>query len=161
GLVLFASEMKALLVCPELRRTLDPTAIEDYFAYGYVPESKAIYRDVAKVPPGHVLVVRRGRKVPTPTPYWDLPFSEPKQADEAAVAEELIPRLRDAVKMRLISEVPLGAFLSGGVDSSAVVAMMAECADRVDSFSIGFTQAAYDESSYAERIAAQFKTRHY
>jgi asparagine synthase (glutamine-hydrolysing) len=161
GLVLFASEMKALLTCPELRRSLDPTAIEDYFAYGYVPESKSIYRDVHKVPPGHVLVVRRGQQMPPPRMYWDLAFDDGSRITEGEAQEELIARLREAVKIRLISEVPLGAFLSGGVDSSAVVAMMAETSDRVDSFSIGFTQAAFDESEYAERVADQFKTRHH
>jgi asparagine synthase (glutamine-hydrolysing) len=161
GRLLFSSEMKALLVSPDLPRRINHQAVEDYFAYGYVPESKAIYRDVQKVPPGHVLVVRRGRPVPPPQPYWDIAFKDGGATDEKAVADELIERLREAVKIRLISEVPLGAFLSGGVDSSSVVAMMAETAEDVKSFSIGFTQAAYDESAYAERVAQQYRTHHH
>ena len=132
GLVLFASELKALLTCPDLRRNIAPAAIEDYFSYGYVPESKSIYSDVSKVPPGHFLTIRRGRKLPAPRAYWDLSFDEGSTITEGEACEELVKRLREAVKMRLISEVPLGAFLSGGVDSSAVVAMMAETSDLVD-----------------------------
>ena len=160
GRVLFGSELKALLVCPDLRRDLDPTAIEDYFAYGYVPESKSIYRSVGKLPPAHYLTVRRGRAMPAPQAYWDLSFGEPVAIDAAQAAEELVARLGEAVKIRLISEVPLGAFLSGGVDSSAVVALMAGAIDPVNTFSIGFKQAAFDESAYAERVARQYRTRH-
>jgi len=162
GMLLFASELKALLVHPELPRRLDPTAVEDFFAYGYVPETKSIYRDVAKLAPAHHLTVRRGQKIPPPVEYWDLACREdgPKREDEAC--EQLVAMLQDAVKVRLISEVPLGAFLSGGVDSSAVVALMAEGSQEpVNSFSIGFKQAEYDETAYADQVARQFHTRHF
>jgi asparagine synthase (glutamine-hydrolysing) len=160
GRVLFGSELKALLVCPDLRRDLDPTAIEDYFAYGYVPEGKSIYRGVGKLPPAHFLTVRRGRALPAPQAYWDLAFGATAKISEAQAAEELIAKLREAVRIRLISEVPLGAFLSGGVDSSAVVALMAGAIDPVNTFSIGFKQAAFDESAYAEQVANQYRTQH-
>jgi asparagine synthase (glutamine-hydrolysing) len=161
GRLLFGSELKALLVCPELKRRLDPTAIEDYFAYGYVPESKSIYRDVGKLPPAHFLTLRRGHGLAAPRAYWDLAFDDGVKIAEAAARDELIERLRDAVKMRLVSDVPLGAFLSGGVDSSAVVAMMADTSELVNSFSIGFIQAEFDETGYSDRVAALFGTHHH
>jgi asparagine synthase (glutamine-hydrolysing) len=161
GRLLFGSELKALLVCPDLPRRLDPTAIEDYFAYGYVPESKSIYRTVAKLPPAHFLTVRRGHGLAAPRAYWDLAFEDDAKISEAAARDELIECLRDAVKTRLVSDVPLGAFLSGGVDSSAVVAMIADTSELVNSFSIGFIQAAFDETEYSDRVAALFGTHHY
>ena len=162
GLLLFASEMKALLVCPGVPRSINLTAVEDYFAYGYVPESKSIYHHILKLPPGHHLTLIRGRHRAKPTQYWDLSFADGSEiGSEEQVQHELVEQLREAVRMRLISEVPLGAFLSGGVDSSAVVAMMAETSDLVNSFSIGFTQAAYDETQYADEVAARYGTRHH
>ncbi len=162
GRLLFASEMKALLVCPDVPRRINPPAVEDYFAYGYVPESKSIYSDIFKLPPGHHLSIIRGRQVAKPVRYWDLTFDRAHQfRTEEQAEEELLDKLRGAVRSRLISEVPLGAFLSGGVDSSAVVAMMAETTDLVNSFSIGFTQAAFDETEYADEVAARYKTRHH
>ncbi|MBV9523244.1 MAG: 7-cyano-7-deazaguanine synthase, partial [Alphaproteobacteria bacterium] len=108
------------------------------------------------------LSIRRGHGIAAPAEYWDLAFSGTRQIGEEAACEELIERLREAVTIRLISEVPLGAFLSGGVDSSAVVALMAErSAEPVNSFSIGFNQAEYDETTYAERVATRYGTRHH
>jgi len=161
GLLLFASEMKALLVCPAVQQRINPTAVEDYFAYGYVPESKSIYGDIHKVPPAHFLAVRRGRPMQAASSYWDLAFDDDRAISEQQAQRELIERLRESVKMRLISEVPIGAFLSGGTDSSAIVGMMAEISGLVSSFSIGFTQAAFDESQYAEMVAAQYNTLHH
>ncbi len=162
GRLLFASEMKALLVCPEVPRGINLTAVEDYFAYGYVPESKSIYSHIFKLPPGHHLTVVRGRHRAEPVQYWDLSFDGDWEfRTEEQAQHELLDQMREAVRMRLISEVPLGAFLSGGVDSSAVVAMMAETSDLVNSFSIGFTQAAYDETQYADDVATLYNTRHY
>ncbi len=162
GRLLFASEMKALLACPDVPRHINPAAVEDYFAYGYVPESKSIYSDILKLPPGHHLTVIRGRQRKNPVQYWDLSFEcGSKVKTEEQAQHELLDQLRDSVRMRLISEVPLGAFLSGGVDSSAVVAMMAETSDLVNSFSIGFTQSSYDETQYADEVAARYNTRHH
>ncbi len=165
GTVLFASELKALLLCPELPRDIDPAAVEDYFAYGYVPDPRSIYRAVAKLPPAHTLTVRRGRvshEPPAPKAYWDIRFDDGGSADPRAVADELLARLREAVDIRLISEVPLGAFLSGGVDSSAVVATMAGLSDDpVNTCSIAFADREYDESRYAAEVAGRYRTRHH
>ena len=162
GRLLFASELKALERHPALARELDPLAVEDYFAYGYVPEPRTIYRGVRKLPPGHTLLLRRGRPVPEPRPYWDVPFRPLPPMDEGEAAEELLRRLEEAVRIRLVAEVPLGAFLSGGVDSSAVVAMMARASEGpVNTCSIAFREADFDESRYAALVAERYRTRHH
>lgn len=160
GTVLFGSELKALTACPQLPRQLDPLAVEDYFGFGYVPEPRSIYKAALKLPPGHTLLLRRGEPVPAPRQFWDLPLeARPVTGD---VSGELIERLREAVRIRLVAEVPLGAFLSGGVDSSAVVAMMAGLStEPVNTCSIAFGEAAFDETVYANDIAQQFRTRHH
>lgn len=161
GTLLFGSELKALLRHPDLPRDIDVTAVEDYFAYGYVPDPRTIYRGVAKLAPGHVLAWRRGEAAPRPRAYWDIAFGADRTMSEKAAVEELTQRLREAVDIRLISEVPLGAFLSGGVDSSAVVALMAGLSeDPVNTCSIGFDQAGYDESRYAALVSERYATRH-
>jgi len=161
GNLIFASELKALLVHPQLKRELDPCAVEEYFAYGYVPDPRTALRDVFKLPPAHTLRIDRGRPLPTPREYWDLPFATTGPISEAEAKAELIERLRDAVRVRLISEVPLGAFLSGGVDSSAVVAMMAGLSkEPVNTCSISFGDPKFDESVFAAEVAQQYHTRH-
>lgn len=161
GTVSFGSELKALMVDPRLVRDIDPLAVEEYFAYGYVPDPRSIYKSVRKLAPGHVLTWRRGAAIPSPRQYWDLDFTSRVSGSETEICEELVARLREAVDIRLVSEVPLGAFLSGGVDSSAVVALMAELSDDpVNTCSIGFGDPAFDESRYAAEIATQFKTSH-
>jgi asparagine synthase (glutamine-hydrolysing) len=165
GTLIFASELKALELHPALPRTLAPEAVEDYFAYGYVPEPRTIYRGVLKLPAGHRLSVRRGTARPVPEQYWDIPFLPGRFPDPVAAGEELIWRLREAVRLRLIAEVPLGAFLSGGVDSSAVVALMAQIMERdgtgpVNTCSISFGDPAFNESSYAAAVAQRYATAH-
>lgn len=162
GYLVFASELKALMAHPNLPRELDALAIEDYFAYGYVPEPRSIFRAVHKLPPAQVISLRHGQQnLPAPRPYWDIPFAVLPALDQASAAEELVARLRDAVKVRQIAEVPLGAFLSGGVDSSAVVAMMAGLSSEpIRTCSIGFADPQYDESSYAQRVADLYHTDH-
>lgn len=161
GQLIFSSELKALLLHPKLPREIEPCAVEDYFAYGYVPEPKTILRHAFKLPPAHTLAVRRGRSLPAPRSYWDVPFLPVPVRDENEAGEELICRLREAVKMRLIAEVPLGAFLSGGVDSSAVVAMMAGLSsDPVKTCSISFGDPRFNESEYAAQVAARCHTDH-
>ncbi len=160
--LVFGSELKALLVHPGLAREIDPQAVEEYFAYGYVPDPRTILTGVRKLPPGHTLTIRRGGTVPDPARYWDVPFRSvgPITVDDACA--ELVERLREAVRIRLISEVPLGAFLSGGVDSSAIVSFMAGLQDApVNTCSISFQDAAYDESKYASLVAERYKTRHH
>ncbi|SMF94738.1 asparagine synthase (glutamine-hydrolysing) [Methylomagnum ishizawai] len=161
GCLVFGSELKALLAHPGLPRRIDPQAVEDYFAYGYVPDPKTIYRDVYKLPPGHTLTLRRGGPVGAPVAYWDVPFAVRENLDEAQVRGELIERLREAVDIRRVADVPLGAFLSGGVDSSAVVAMMAGLSEQpVNTCSIAFGDPAYNESRYAAEVAGRYHTHH-
>ncbi len=161
GIFLFASELKALMVHPRFSRELDSRAIEDYFAYGYVPEPRTIFKQALKLPPGYTLAVRCREPLPPPRQYWDVPFKAAAPMSEAQAGEDLIGRLQEAVKIRLVAEVPLGAFLSGGVDSSAVVAMMAGLSDTpVNTCSISFGEAAYDEAEYAAQVAARYHTRH-
>ena len=162
GLLVFASELKSLMACPGVPRDLDPLAVEDYFAYGYIPDPRSIYRAVHKLPAAHRLQWRRGDVRPTIDAFWDLRLQlQPAQSMDA-VAEELVARLTEATRMRLISDVPLGAFLSGGVDSSAVVAVMAGLsADPAKTFSIAFNDPVYDESDYARRIASRYHTDHH
>jgi asparagine synthase (glutamine-hydrolysing) len=130
GRLIFGSEIKALLEAPGLPREVDPRAIEDYFAYGYIPDPRSIFRAVRKLEAGYTLLAERGRGISKPRRYWDVSFQPNgiRTAEEAT--EEVIDRLREAVRMRLISEVPLGAFLSGGVDSSAVVASRPAIPDK-------------------------------
>ncbi|WP_019571957.1 XrtA/PEP-CTERM system amidotransferase [Thioalkalivibrio sp. ALMg3] len=162
GHLIFGSELKALMAHPGMPRHMDPHAVEDYFAFGYVPEPRSIFRGVHKLPPGHTLTVRRGQgNLSEPSEYWDIPFGDSGVADAANAAEELTARLREAVDVRMVAEVPLGAFLSGGVDSSAVVAMMAGLSDDpVRTSSIGFADPAYDESRYARMVAERYHTDH-
>jgi asparagine synthase (glutamine-hydrolysing) len=159
---IFGSELKALLVHPGLRREINPMAVEDYFAYGYVPEPRTIFKEVLKLPPGSTLTLRRGQLASQPVEYWDVPFKAATAPSEQEASEELIFRLRESVKLRLISDVPLGAFLSGGVDSSAVVAMMAGLsAEPVVTCSISFGDPAFNESAYARTVAERYRTHHH
>ena len=161
GTFVFGSELKSLRVHAKLPREIDPTTVEEYFAFGYVPEPKTVYKGVYKLPPGHHLTVRRGQKAVEPKEYWDVSFTRHEHASERAAGEELMARLQEAVKIRMIAEVPLGAFLSGGVDSSAVVAMMAGVSqDPVNTCSISFGDPKFNESQYAEMVAQQFHTAH-
>jgi asparagine synthase (glutamine-hydrolysing) len=162
GHFIFGSELKALLVHPLLRRHIDPQAVADYFSYGYVPDPRTIYKSVSKLAPAHCVTVRRGAASIRPREYWDVRFIETEQADEAVIADELVDRLRAAVSLRMMADVPLGAFLSGGVDSSAVVAMMAQqSAAPVNTCSISFNEQAFDESAYALKVATRFATNHF
>ncbi|HEY0113705.1 MAG TPA: XrtA/PEP-CTERM system amidotransferase [Allosphingosinicella sp.] len=161
GCLAFASELKGLLVHPLLRRTPDARAIEDFLGLGYVPDDACMVEGVRKLAAGHYLLVRRGRPVPEPVRWWDVDFSSPSNASAEDLEEELIERLRQAVRSRMVADVPLGAFLSGGVDSSAVVALMAEASrSAVETCSIGFTEAGHDESEWARRVAERFATNH-
>lgn len=161
GRLLFGSELKSLLACEELPRRLDPLAVEDYFAHGYVPEPRSIFQGVYKLEPGHTLLVRAGEPLPSSRRYWDIPFVYNGVTDENEACLELIDRLREAVEIRMIAEVPLGAFLSGGVDSSAVVAMMAERSEKpVSTCSISFGDPEFDEAVYAKQVAERFVTDH-
>jgi len=162
GFFAFSSELKALRTLSQLNREIDPQAVEDYFAYGYVPEPKTIFKGALKLAPGFTLLQKVGAPMAQPRQYWDVPFKLHGAMSDEEAQEELLTRIREAVKIRLVAEVPLGAFLSGGVDSSAVVAMMAGLNEGpVHTCSIAFNDKAYDESEYASMVAAQYKTDHY
>ncbi|MBW8785899.1 MAG: amidotransferase 1, exosortase A system-associated, partial [Novosphingobium sp.] len=161
GSLIFGSELKALTAHPLLRREADPLAIEDYLAWGYVPDSRSILKGISKLPAGHYLHVRQGRPMPAPVQWWDVSFAERRRGRPADLEAELLHLLRQAVTSRMIADVPLGAFLSGGVDSSSVVALMAEASNApVRTCSIGFDVPALDESGYARGIAQRFATDH-
>jgi asparagine synthase (glutamine-hydrolysing) len=159
--LVFATELKALMIHPGLDTTLRPEAVEDYFAFGYVPDPKTIFKGASKLAPGHTLTVKRGKPVPNPRQYWDVEFKDCGIVDPGRLDEELIERLSASINRRLIAEVPLGAFLSGGVDSSAIVALMAGLNDGpVNTCSISFGDPAYNESRFASMVAERYKTRH-
>jgi asparagine synthase (glutamine-hydrolysing) len=163
--LVFGSEIKSLLAHPAVPRELDPSAIPAYLTFGYVPTPRTFYAGIRSLPPGHVLVLDDGG-TPAIRSYWDPPLAgddAPAHAGGlAAQARDVRGLLRDAVGRRLISDVPLGAFLSGGIDSSAVVGLMAEQMDEpVRTFTIGFDdQEGFDERPYAEQIARRFRTEH-
>jgi asparagine synthase (glutamine-hydrolysing) len=162
GMWLFGSELKALLAHGTLRRDIDPRSVEDYFAFGYIPEPRTIFSSAAKLPPAHTLCLRRGRPNSGPRCYWDVRFTGDNPISAADAQAELLDRLRQSVRLRMISEVPLGAFLSGGVDSSAVVAMMAgQSAGPVNTCSISFDDPAFDETVFAQQVADRYRTRHF
>ena len=158
--ILFGSELKALIEVDGLPRDLDAEAICDYFSFGYIPAPKSIYRAARKVLPGHYLVVStRGIR---DVEYWDVSFSKVENRTEEEWCELLRHQLCEATRVRLMSDVPLGAFLSGGVDSSSVVAMMAHIMKRpVTTCSIGFEEEEYNEAHYARLIAQHFQTDHH
>ena len=161
GTLLFGSELKSILQHPGLRRDIDPMAVEQYFALGYVAEPNTIFRQALKLPPAHTLVIRRGETPAAPKRYWDVNFDAVQPMGLAQATDELVERLRESVRLRMIAEVPLGAFLSGGVDSSAVVAMMAGLSDTpVNTCSISFADPQYNESAFASMVADRYQTRH-
>ncbi len=161
GSLAFASELKGLTAHPLLRRDLDPLAVEDYLTWGYVPDHRSILAGVQKLPAGHSLTLRHGTPVPQPVQWWDISFTERRQGRAADLEAELLHLLRQAVTSRMVADVPLGAFLSGGVDSSSVVALMAEAnRNPVNTCSIGFDEAALDETAYAALVADRFGSNH-
>ena len=161
GSVIFGSELKALLAHPLLRRAPDLSAVEDYIALGYVPDDACIVAGVKKLGAGEHLRLVRGKGLVAPKRWWDVTFADRSTAKPATLAEELVALMSDAVKLRMVADVPLGAFLSGGVDSSAVVAMMAEQSSRaVKTCTIGFDVESLDERAHADHVARRFATDH-
>jgi asparagine synthase (glutamine-hydrolysing) len=161
GCLLFASEIKALLeVEPDLSK-VEPAALLDYFSVGYIPDPKTAFAAISKLPPGHTLEFRGGRV--SLHQYWDLPaYGGNDPGSEEACLEEVEQRLSEAVRIRLMSEVPLGALLSGGVDSSIIVALMARASGaRVKTFSIGFRETDFSEAVHARAVAQKFGTEHH
>ena len=161
GTLVFGSELKSLMAHPGLKRDIDPLALEEYFALGYVAEPRCIFHQARKLPPAHTLAIRRGDTIGEPREFWDVKFTldNPMSVEDACA--ELTQRLQESVRLRMIAEVPLGAFLSGGVDSSAVVQAMAGLsAEPVNTCSIAFDDPAYNESEFAKLVADRYRTNH-
>jgi asparagine synthase (glutamine-hydrolysing) len=162
GKLIFGSELKSLLAHGGLSREIDPFAVEEYFALGYVAEPRSIFRMARKLPAAHTLTWRRGSSLPKAREYWNVRFSLDNRLSVDDACAELNDRLAESVRLRMISEVPLGAFLSGGVDSSAVVAKMAGLsAGPVTTCSIAFSDPAFDESAFAQTVADRYRTNHH
>ncbi|MCV2217522.1 XrtA/PEP-CTERM system amidotransferase [Thauera sp. Sel9] len=162
GTLAFGSELKVLMQHPGLDRRIDPLAVEEYFALGYVAEPRTIFLGAKKLGSGESLCIRRGQPVSEPKQYWDVRFTLDNPLSLGDATAELTERLRESVRLRMISEVPLGAFLSGGVDSSAVVATMAGLSDEpVNTCSIGFDDPKFNESEFAQMVAGRYRTNHF
>jgi asparagine synthase (glutamine-hydrolysing) len=162
GTLAFGSELKVLMQHPALDRRIDPLGVEEYFALGYVAEPRTIFLGARKLGAGESLCIRRGQPIPEPRQYWDVRFTLDNDIGLADASAELTERLRESVRLRMIAEVPLGAFLSGGVDSSAVVATMAGLSDEpVNTCSIAFDDPKYNESEFAQKVADCYRTTHF
>jgi len=160
GSFVFGSELKSILEHPDVEREIDLEALDAYLTLGYVPDPLSIFRHIRKLPPGHTLTYSQGRV--TLEEYWDFNFVPDTSRTEESYAEELRPLLEDAVRARLVADVPLGAFLSGGIDSSTVVALMAKAMGQpVKTFSIGFREDSYNELKYARLTAEKYGTDHH
>ncbi|MDX1932936.1 MAG: asparagine synthase (glutamine-hydrolyzing) [Capsulimonadales bacterium] len=167
--IVFGSELKALCAHPDFLPEIDPVALTRFLRYAYVPTPLSIYRNAAKLPPGTILTFTENDTAfsPRPVPYWSLTetvntaLREPFTGSEEEATDAFLERARQAVRLRLIADVPLGAFLSGGLDSSLVVALMQEASSRpVRTFCIGFTEEAYNEADQARAVAAALGTDH-
>ena len=162
GGLAFASELQALHVTPDFDGGIDLFALDLYLHFQYIPAPFSIYRSVRKLPPGHTLTWDAKRGVRGPTRYWSLQFQPDRKIGEDEWLERLDAALRDSVRCHLVSDVDFGAFLSGGLDSSTVVAYMSELLDRpVKTFSIGFEHDSYDETRYAREVSRRFGTEHH
>lgn len=157
--LVFGSEIKSLLES-NIPREVDPIALDEYLVYRYVPTPLTLFKNVKKLPAAHVLIYENGQ-ISTKR-YWELPFTSTNQDDEATALERIRSLLKEAVQIRLMSEVPLGAFLSGGIDSSVVVGFMSQLLSQpVKTFSIGFEEDTYSELPYARKVAQHFHTDHH
>ncbi len=162
GALVFGSELKSVLSMTRVARSIDPSALSDYFSFLYVPCPKTIYKGIRKLPPAHVMCVKDGRA--EIKRYWRLGFAEDRRRKEEDLVEECLGLLRDTVAREMISDVPLGAFLSGGIDSSIVVALMSGISKTpVETFTIGYEgdRNPFDERLYAGMVARKYGTRHH
>jgi asparagine synthase (glutamine-hydrolysing) len=158
--LVFASEIKAILQDPEVPMAIDLQAVDAYLSFQFIPHPLTIYQAIRKLPPAHRLIWEQGDV--TIEPYWHLDFSRKTPIRDGELTEALRAQLGEATRMRLASDVPLGALLSGGMDSSVVVALMSRAMDKpVQTFSIGFAEEAYNELPYAQQVAQQFRTDHH
>ena len=160
GRLVFASELKSLLQLPDVSRELDPSAIDEYFTYQYIPHPNSVFKDIRKLPPAHYAEFKEGQlRIES---YWNPDFTFERPIQFRRACQRMHELLEDATALRMQSDVPLGAFLSGGVDSSLIVALMQKYSEQpVKTFSIGFPVAEYDESSYAKQVADYLGTEHH
>ncbi len=162
----FASELKSLTLLPGLSKKIDAKAIEQYFALGYAAEPHTIYQQVSKLPPGHTLSIKLGDTTPVIEQYWDVSYAKQVAMSEQDYLDATVEQFKSAVDSHMVADVPLGSFLSGGVDSSAVVAMMSQIAQEkgsdkaVTTCSIGFDVKDYNETDFARLVAKEYKTDH-
>ncbi len=157
--LVFASELRALRALATQPLEVDPQSVYDFFGFRYIPAPNTFYRGVEKLLPGHLLVADRSG-VRTRA-YWDIPAEEPLDRPAEELAGEVVAHLRESVRLRLIADVPVGVFLSGGTDSSALVALMAELGGRpLRTFSVGFEEQSYSELPFARQVAQRFSTEH-
>ena len=162
GTLVVGSELKVITAHPDFVRTIDPLAVEEYFALGYVADPRCIYSGAHKLPAGHTLTLRHGQPLPQPQAYWDVHFTLDAQLTAQDAADALRAQMTESVRLRMIADVPLGAFLSGGVDSSAVVATMAGLSDHpVRTCAIGFDDPNFNESAFAQQVATRYQTDHH
>src|SRR5579864_7725899 len=162
--LVFASELKALLRDPSLRQGIDPVALDEYLAYEFVPSPRSIVRGVSKLRPGHTLTWSLRDRSARVRRYWAPELNVDGEAGSRSLDEEcerLRTVLRESVRKELVSDVPLGVFLSGGIDSSAVTAMMKQLGGEVKSFSVGFAERSFDEAPYARLVAEHLGTEHH
>ncbi len=157
--LLFGSELKALAAAPTFDRSISPAAIDQFLTYQYVPHPNSIYASSNKISPGHFAIIRDGEL--TIKSYWHVDWKSESEVSEAEAVEQLRELFNDSIRLRLRSDVPLGAFLSGGIDSSLIVALsQAQLSDPLNTFSIGFNEADFDETHYARQVAAWMRTEH-
>ena len=161
GQIIFASEIKALLQHPRVSRDIDLRALSKYLSYEYIPAPDTIFRSIKKLEPGHFLLYtnRESRSAR----YWDIPLEDdpPENRSEAQYTEELRDLLERSVRRRLVADVPVGLFVSGGLDSGIVAALAAKVKDQLQCFSIGFDEPSFDESAYAKQVAASLGVKHH
>ncbi len=159
GNLIFASEIKSILQDPLINKEVDAEALDLYLTYGYVPAPQTIFSGIKKLPPAHILIWERGEvRIDR---YWQLSYKNKLKATEEEYGQKLLEVLIEATKIRLISDVPLGVFLSGGIDSSAVVALMSRLSNQpIKTFSIGFQEESFNELKYARIVAKLFNTEH-
>jgi asparagine synthase (glutamine-hydrolysing) len=160
----FASEIKALFEHPSISPELEESLLPEYLAFGYVSEERTLFRGIRKLMPGHHLTLDLGGREPQPAirQYWEIPDPKPEERDDASWIRECRERMEETVRMRLMSDVPLGMFLSGGVDSSAIAALMKRnFTGPVKTFAVGYQEAEYSELSYARQVAQAIGTEHH
>lgn len=162
GHFIFGSELKVLTAHSLFDKTLRDESVEDYFTFGYIPEPNTIYKNAFKLAPGFRITLKKGDEfLPEPEEYWDVPTSVEKTLTKEEVNEQLVERLKEAVDIRMVADVPLGSFLSGGVDSSAVVALMSQLqSEPVNACSIGFDVKEFNETDFAIEVAKRYKADH-